>query len=283
MKKSLIFGIFLLISASFFGAESTLAEEEGKPILCQEKLADQCSVECLQEFVDYNEEYRKCLNDCIDKKIDECPPIPPYELDFAPEPSLSQVNNLPTVEILSPKDGDSFEKIVPIKWKSSDPEGKELSHTIQLRLKEGHSWLTLENNYLENSFDHYVPPPYAIISGQIRITVTDGVNESSAISGVFSANLETGTDLTQLHVRWDPFDKRWQPYVVETNGIVFFALLYYGMVIAIALAFGFGIYFGTKYLMKRKLKQPKLEKKYKFAALGIAFVVFISFLLWVFR
>lgn len=200
------------------------------------------------------------------------------------EESSLEENNPPIVEILSPKEGDSFEKIVPIQWTSSDPEGEKLSHTVQLRLGEERTWLTLEKNYLGNSLDHKIPSPYAIKDGQIRILVSDGKNESQDISGTFSANLKTGTDLTELDVRWDPFDKRWQAYVVETDGILFLALLFFGGAIAIAIVFGFAIYFGTTYLMKRKLKQSKLEKKYKFAALGIAaLVVIFSLFLWVFR
>jgi len=53
--------------------------------VCQDILAEQCSLECLEEFGTYTQEYQKCFDDCIDKKIDECLPLPPYELDFAEE------------------------------------------------------------------------------------------------------------------------------------------------------------------------------------------------------
>lgn len=136
--------------------------------------------------------------------------------------SHAQQNQPFSIEILSPKEGDSFEKIVPIKWKSS-VQNEELSYTVQLRLKESHPWLTLEKNYQGNSLDHKIPSSYAIKDGQIRIIATDGINEASTISGVFSANLNTGQDLTELDVRWDPFDKRWQAYVTETDGPAVFA------------------------------------------------------------
>ena len=77
--------IALTIIVCFFSIQGIYAQEEGKPITCQENLAIKCSTICLEEFEDYDQEYRKCLYDCIDKEIDECPPLPPYELDFAQE------------------------------------------------------------------------------------------------------------------------------------------------------------------------------------------------------
>lgn len=202
---------------------------------------------------------------------------------FSIQGIYAEQNNPPTVEILSPKEGDSFEKIVPIRWTSSDPEGEKLSHTVQLRLKEGHPWLSLEKNYSGNSLDHKIPSPYAINEGQIRIIVTDGINESSSTSGIFNVNLDTGQDLTELNVRWDSYDKRWQQVSVETNGVAFFGLLFFVMVISIAIVFGFAIYFGTTYLLKRKLKQQKLEKKYRLAAVGTSIGFLFLFLLWASR
>jgi len=90
MMISILTLTFLIIG---FSIQGIYAQEEGRPLLeCRENLADQCSVECLQEFGNFDQEYRKCLDDCINKKIDECPPLPPYELDFAQESSISELS-----------------------------------------------------------------------------------------------------------------------------------------------------------------------------------------------
>jgi len=76
-----------------FAIQGIYAQEEGKPYSrCQEDLAEQCSIECLEEFGDYGKEYRKCFFDCTDKRINECPPLPEFEIkyDFAPERSISE-------------------------------------------------------------------------------------------------------------------------------------------------------------------------------------------------
>jgi len=87
-----LFFVGLIILTSFFSIQGIYAQEEGRPILCQEILAEQCSIECLEEFGEYNQEYKKCLNQCISVREDECPPLPLYELDFAQEPSISELS-----------------------------------------------------------------------------------------------------------------------------------------------------------------------------------------------
>ena len=75
--------LFIMVS---FAIQGIYAQEEGRPLLeCRENFADQCSTECLEKFENYTKEYRRCLNVCIDNKINECPMLPPYELDFAQE------------------------------------------------------------------------------------------------------------------------------------------------------------------------------------------------------
>lgn len=65
--------LILIISIiGLFTIQGIYAQDEGRPIFCEEKLAEQCSPVCLEEFGDYNQEYKKCLYDCIDKRIDEC-------------------------------------------------------------------------------------------------------------------------------------------------------------------------------------------------------------------
>ena len=90
--------ILIILIIGFFSIQGIYAQEEGRPILCQEILAEQCSIECLEEFGEHNQEYKKCLNQCISVREDECPPLPPYELDFAPEPSISESNIKPPLK-----------------------------------------------------------------------------------------------------------------------------------------------------------------------------------------
>ena len=66
------------------------AQDEGRPILeCREKIGEECSEACQSQFSDPlgedHNDFTKCVNQCISEREDECPPLPPYELDFAQE------------------------------------------------------------------------------------------------------------------------------------------------------------------------------------------------------
>ena len=178
--------------------------------------------------------------------------------------SFSEENKSPTIEIISPKAGDSFEITTPIEWKSMDPEGQPLSHTIQLQIGESDYWLTLEDNFSGTKLENKLPPQYSIDSGKVRIIVSDGENESSIVSGIFSVNVETGSDITEQWVRWDPFDKKWQPYIVEEplfdrTGI----LIFFGIVFCVLVGIGYGIY-----RLMKKIKTKYFSEHSKGSAWG---------------
>jgi hypothetical protein len=126
-------------------------------------------------------------------------------------------NHIPLLKIISPKDGDSFKITTPIRWKSFDLDGDSLSHTIEIKINGTKKWITLEKNFQQTTMENKLLPQYAIKSAQIKITVNDGTNELSLVSGNFSVNLETGRDITKNNFKWKPGEKNWQGFVVDDS------------------------------------------------------------------
>ncbi len=95
----------------------------------------------------------------------------------------------PRVQVLAPRRGAVVgrQRAVLVRWRATNPEHLPLTATIDYSTNGGGSWRTV---YLAPNDGHASLPSFyftASRSARIRVRVSDGFNETSAVSGVFRA------------------------------------------------------------------------------------------------
>lgn len=92
----------------------------------------------------------------------------------------------PQVSVLYPLAGVEVNGTTPLAWTASDQDGDSLSYLVEFSPDGGASWrvLAIDHKLLQLEVDSRSWPQTA--QGQIRVTASDGINVTSATSGLFS-------------------------------------------------------------------------------------------------
>jgi hypothetical protein len=98
--------------------------------------------------------------------------------------SRDVTGGVPQIHLLEPNGGEVWRAghEITIRWEASDPDGDDLSYAVALSYDGGESWIPLEVDLTEMD---YAWRSGAFRDGSdylIRVTATDGVNTSSAVS-----------------------------------------------------------------------------------------------------
>jgi len=110
-------------------------------------------------------------------------PLPPgaarlvilYQGEILAERTFSQ--SVPVVEVLSPKGGEVFTAPFEIHWQASDPDGNELTYTLQYSPDGGQSWQVLGFGLTGDSFQVLsLDNLTGSEQGKIRVLASDGAH-----------------------------------------------------------------------------------------------------------
>ena len=94
----------------------------------------------------------------------------------------------PRVEVISPKEGEVFEKgdTITVRWSGSDPDGDLLVYIVEMSKNNG-KWSSLTGEIMDNllklNADQLTKGEY-----RFRVIASDGVNTVYAVSGSFRVN-----------------------------------------------------------------------------------------------
>ncbi len=104
-------------------------------------------------------------------------------------------NNAPTISILAPAGGESFDNTMTLSWRASDADTSDkLLYTVQYTPDNGRTWQALLTNLPNPGTGDTVSInlrdisdlPASTNTGQIRVAVSDGYNTTLATSQAFS-------------------------------------------------------------------------------------------------
>jgi len=94
----------------------------------------------------------------------------------------------PRVKVISPKEGEVFEKgdTITVRWSGSDPDGDLLVYIVEMSKNNG-KWSSLTGEIMDNllklNADQLTKGEY-----RFRVIASDGVNTVYAVSGSFRVN-----------------------------------------------------------------------------------------------
>jgi hypothetical protein len=84
--------------------------------------------------------------------------------------------NPPTVTVLAPNGGESWDGLQTIQWSADDPDGEPLSFTILYTPDDGNSWFPVAGNVQEYSHEVDTSVLPGGEAARIRVITTDGFN-----------------------------------------------------------------------------------------------------------
>ena len=91
----------------------------------------------------------------------------------------------PTVQVLSPRGGETVSGRYTVKWEASDPDGDPLVYTV-LYSHDGTRWGVLANYLTGTSYQWDTSKSPGGTNARIRVIATDGVNTASDVSAPFT-------------------------------------------------------------------------------------------------
>jgi hypothetical protein len=109
--------------------------------------------------------------------------------------SLSPGTSPPSVEVISPAGGETFDNQMTLAWRASDPDSADaLLYTVQYSPDSGQTWRALLTGFPNLGSTDTVSVPLASLSGipastsggLIRVLASDGYNTAIAVSQPFS-------------------------------------------------------------------------------------------------
>jgi hypothetical protein len=102
---------------------------------------------------------------------------------------IAVTRNAPTVQVITPKQGDRWaDKMARIQWEAGDADGDKLTFNVLFSGDGGKTWRHLADSLTGSFFDVSVPDLNlgATDNAFVRVIATDGVNTTTADSGMFS-------------------------------------------------------------------------------------------------